>query len=279
MANLTDRICIIGGGPAGISAAMYLQKKGYKEYEVYEKLNKVGGQKVFSNILNSLLSKFSAGSSEGEGSGVGGFLTGMLGGSLDDVSDDDWAKWAEEYRNSPEYQEEMARKAAMEAYVLKEFADGLEAGDAQVVCLGAGIDDVQEDGSWKYLRNFSLTNYTADGKNLKMKNYANNVELLYVTKQEDGSYQVEVVMQAEEGEKYEASIVAMAEKYGEELDTVKINLGRKESAEVYNLANYLREHPEYEKGEFQGEYKTPDELDEIFLDLLGQELADVDFSF
>ena len=31
--------------------------------------------------------------------------------------------------------------------------------------------------------------------------------------------------------------------------------------------------------EFQGEYKTPDELDEIFLDLLGQELADVDFSF
>ena len=27
--NISDRICIIGGGPAGISAAMYLQKKGY----------------------------------------------------------------------------------------------------------------------------------------------------------------------------------------------------------------------------------------------------------
>ena len=44
MANVNDRVCIIGGGPAGISAAMYLQKKGYKEYEVYEKLNKVGGK-------------------------------------------------------------------------------------------------------------------------------------------------------------------------------------------------------------------------------------------
>ncbi|MBQ2063706.1 MAG: NAD(P)-binding protein, partial [Firmicutes bacterium] len=47
MANLTDRICIIGGGPAGISAAMYLQKKGYENYEIYERLNKIGG-KCFS---------------------------------------------------------------------------------------------------------------------------------------------------------------------------------------------------------------------------------------
>ena len=44
MANLTDRICIIGGGPAGISAAMYLQKKGYENYEIYERLNKIGGK-------------------------------------------------------------------------------------------------------------------------------------------------------------------------------------------------------------------------------------------
>ena len=44
MPNLQDRICIIGGGPAGISAAMYLQKKGYENYEIYEKLNKIGGK-------------------------------------------------------------------------------------------------------------------------------------------------------------------------------------------------------------------------------------------
>ena len=36
MANVNDRVCIIGGGPAGISAAMYLQKKGYQNYEIYE---------------------------------------------------------------------------------------------------------------------------------------------------------------------------------------------------------------------------------------------------
>ncbi len=50
MANLDERICIIGGGPAGISAAMYLQKKGYKNFEIYEKLNKVGGKSYSPQI-------------------------------------------------------------------------------------------------------------------------------------------------------------------------------------------------------------------------------------
>jgi protoporphyrinogen oxidase len=38
------RICIIGGGPAGLSAAMYLEKKGYKNYVIYEKSDHVGGK-------------------------------------------------------------------------------------------------------------------------------------------------------------------------------------------------------------------------------------------
>ena len=44
MSNTDERICIIGGGPAGLSCAMYLEKKGYSNYVIYEKLNKVGGK-------------------------------------------------------------------------------------------------------------------------------------------------------------------------------------------------------------------------------------------
>ena len=44
MSNTNERICIIGGGPAGLSTAMYLEKKGYSNYVIYEKLNKVGGK-------------------------------------------------------------------------------------------------------------------------------------------------------------------------------------------------------------------------------------------
>ncbi|MBR0122166.1 MAG: FAD-dependent oxidoreductase [Clostridia bacterium] len=44
MADTNEKICIIGGGPAGLSCAMYLEKKGYTNYVIYEKLNKVGGK-------------------------------------------------------------------------------------------------------------------------------------------------------------------------------------------------------------------------------------------
>ncbi|MEG0751337.1 MAG: FAD-dependent oxidoreductase [Oscillospiraceae bacterium] len=45
--NLNEKICIVGGGPAGLSAGMYLEKKGYKNYTILEKEDVVGG-KCFS---------------------------------------------------------------------------------------------------------------------------------------------------------------------------------------------------------------------------------------
>ncbi|MBQ4424325.1 MAG: FAD-dependent oxidoreductase [Lachnospiraceae bacterium] len=42
--NKDVRICIIGGGPAGLSAGMYLEKKGYFNYEILERLDRVGGK-------------------------------------------------------------------------------------------------------------------------------------------------------------------------------------------------------------------------------------------
>lgn len=42
--DVNERIAIIGGGPAGLSAAMYLEKAGYKNYVVYEKDGEVGGK-------------------------------------------------------------------------------------------------------------------------------------------------------------------------------------------------------------------------------------------
>ncbi len=44
MADKKERVCIIGGGPAGLACGVYLEKKGYEDYVIYEKLNKVGGK-------------------------------------------------------------------------------------------------------------------------------------------------------------------------------------------------------------------------------------------
>lgn len=38
------RICIVGGGPAGLSAGMYLEKKGYENYTILERNDRVGGK-------------------------------------------------------------------------------------------------------------------------------------------------------------------------------------------------------------------------------------------
>lgn len=39
-----QRICIVGAGPAGLSAAMYLEQKGYTNYTIYEQSGRVGGK-------------------------------------------------------------------------------------------------------------------------------------------------------------------------------------------------------------------------------------------
>ena len=44
MADVNEKICIIGAGPAGLSAAMYLQQKGYQNYTILERSDHVGGK-------------------------------------------------------------------------------------------------------------------------------------------------------------------------------------------------------------------------------------------
>jgi hypothetical protein len=53
MANLNEKICIIGGGPAGVTAAMHLQQKGYKNYTIYEKDDHVGGKCYSPTVVMS----------------------------------------------------------------------------------------------------------------------------------------------------------------------------------------------------------------------------------
>ena len=45
------KICIIGGGPAGLSAGMYLEQKGYENYTILEKNDRVGGKRSSASSL------------------------------------------------------------------------------------------------------------------------------------------------------------------------------------------------------------------------------------
>lgn len=51
MPDYNEKICIIGAGPAGLSAGMYLQQKGYTNYTILERNDHVGG-KCHSPVYN-----------------------------------------------------------------------------------------------------------------------------------------------------------------------------------------------------------------------------------
>ncbi len=51
-----SRICIVGGGPAGLSLAMYLEKNGFDHYTIFERSGRVGG-KAFSPLMKVKNSK------------------------------------------------------------------------------------------------------------------------------------------------------------------------------------------------------------------------------
>ena len=44
MVDKNERIAIIGGGPAGLSAGMYLEKAGFENYVIFERNGWVGGK-------------------------------------------------------------------------------------------------------------------------------------------------------------------------------------------------------------------------------------------
>ena len=48
--NRSDKICVIGAGPAGIHMALSLKRKGYQRITIFEKTNRVGGKSYDSDI-------------------------------------------------------------------------------------------------------------------------------------------------------------------------------------------------------------------------------------
>jgi len=219
----------------------------------------------YAALIAALLGAESGAGEGGEGLDMNQFLgalftAGMAGDS--EGADMDLDKMLEEYYNSPAYQDELAKRAAVEAYILEEYKD-MEAGDVQFPNLGAGLDSAVDEKTHKFLCFLSLTNYTLDGKNLKMKNYAGNPELVVVTKNADGTYSVTEAIPAKDGEAYLDSLKEMAQKYGIDVETAIECLSFQDWSWIIDMSTFLRDHEEYEKVEFQGELKTADELDAI----------------
>lgn len=195
-------------------------------------------------MLGSLL-----GGSEGEGEGT---------------EDIDLDSFLESFKLSEEYQEYVARYAAIQEHLNLEHADGLPAGDEQVMSLSEIYDSNVPDNPDVIFGLFTLMNYkkSEDGKELKALNSAGSVEILTLEKQEDGTFRVLEAATARD-EDFEADLKVLCETYG----TTTASYEEAKKWQIFDLVadlySFMAGHPEYEKIEFQGEMLSAEDLDKM----------------
>ena len=161
------------------------------------------------------------------------------------------------------------REPVLQEYILNEYKDTLEPGDVQLVSY---VTSRNEDDDLRFaLGYFCLMNFNLDGKDLKFKNSAGNVEYLIFDMDDDLKFTLTEATPAAEGEEYSASIDAMCEKHKVtraqfDYDTSEL---QREWEESSTLMYFLGKHPEYERIEYNGEMKNLEEMEEIYDNIFG----------
>ena len=192
-------------------------------------------------------------------------LGGLLGGSEGEgegTEDIDLDSFLESFKLSEEYQEYVARYAAIQEHLNLEHAEGLPAGDEQVMSLSEIYDSNVPDNPDVVFGLFTLMNYkkSEDGKELKALNSAGSVEILTLEKQEDGTFRVLEAATARD-EDFEADLKVLCETYGTTTATYEEAKKWQIFDLVADLYSFMANHPEYEKIEFQGEMLSAEDLD------------------
>jgi len=202
-------------------------------------------------MVVELIGQITGGEGSGEGTGLESLIAGLLGGGDTTGSDEsmkfDYSAWRD----------------AIDEHAKEDLGKTLEAGDEQILFSYAFTKPDGLFSETEFLGFFGLTNYTADGKDLKMKNYISDIELMTIDKDEKGAYKVTDVIHSEDGEKYSASVTEMCGKYGIQEDAFYNSLAGKDWLDLLNMSMYLDNHPQYERIEYQGELKTKAEIEEI----------------
>ena len=152
----------------------------------------------------------------------------------------------------------------MKDYYREMNADSLVPGDAQIVALNIGYDGDVEADEFKFLVAAAQSNFEADDTVLNFVSSVSEPVLFTFQKAGDGSFSITDAKVAEDGEGWADSLKDMCaevdypfEDMMMELDIVKISI-------IDAMGTYLDEHPEYTGIEFEGEYKTAEELHDIW---------------
>ena len=194
---------------------------------------------------------------------LGSLMSGDLFGSSETADEEDKDDDSmEELLNLPYFTERALRDTAVDAYVIDEYKDSLEAGDVQFVFK---VYVENEEGDPQYnLGYFELRNYKADGADLKLANSASRIEYLAFDKNETGEYVLTEAIGTEDGNRYESSLEVLLDKFGVTRESMESQLADKDYYITGDIVSYLEKHPEYERIEYNGEMKALEEMRELY---------------
>lgn len=234
---------------------------------------KAEGQQVIDDIIEKVQNE--DGSFDLEGIDLDGLknLAGGLLGSL--VGDSDLEGF-----DMGEY---LARfdsvKDAMKEYYLAKNSEIMEDGDVQI--LSTTLIYVDEDlvDEVTAFAQIIQENYTEDEKILRSL-CSSSVPVLFKFSwdEENSRYVVADAREAADGEEYTASLEEMCSEVGITLEECLEDIDFSDYIHTEELVNYMKEHPELEGIEFEGEVLNAEELDAFSSELLMEYFDEYDMS-
>lgn len=162
-----------------------------------------------------------------------------------------------------------ARNAIIDSekeYVIDHNSGSMESGDVQIVASDVyHEDDDYEQEEFRMLSNMIQNNYRMDDENqLWLVDSSEDVILFTHERGQDGGYSIKDAVFAEKGDNYMSSVEALLIETGESVDDLEETLETSRVFVLYDLKNYLEEHPEVKGIEYEGEIRTAEELDQIW---------------
>ena len=162
-----------------------------------------------------------------------------------------------------------ARNAIIDSekeYVIDHNSGSMESGDVQIVASDVyHEDDDYEQEEFRMLSNMIQNNYRMDDENqLWLVDSSEDVILFTHERGQDGGYSIKDAVFAEKGDNYMSSVEALLIETGESVDDLEETLETSRVFVLYDLKNYLEEHPGVKGIEYEGEIRTAEELDQIW---------------
>ena len=164
-----------------------------------------------------------------------------------------------------------------EAFMLEHNSDFLDPGDVQIISNSNIYMDQFDGDEIRGMACMTQYNYTMDEQNqLHFLCGAQDVVLFRHQNDGEAGYPVTEAVFAEDGENYMPSIEAMCSETGESLDECLEDIEFADAMMVYDLETYLENHPEVAGIEYDGEIRTAEELDELWIEKFNEEPAEGD---